>query len=119
MNDIQTGNTATTLSNLGNTSVSLLGTGQIGEVVVNYGNGRKTVHKDADPNSAEVAYLNPGTRCPCYGSKTGNWDPVPDPVDRSGTDCDVPDLLDFPLLSHVERGAVCLSAGFYAACVAV
>ena len=67
----QAGNTPVTLSNLGNPSVSPLGTEQIGEVTVNYGNGRQTVRKDADPNSAEVAYLDPGTKYPCYGSKTG------------------------------------------------
>ena len=62
---------ATTLSTLGNPSVSPLGTEQIGEVTVNSGGGRKTVRKDADPNSAEVAYVNPGARYACYGSKTG------------------------------------------------
>ena len=62
---------ATTLSTLGNPSVSPLGTEQIGEVTVNSGSGRKTVRKDADPNSAEVAYVNPGARYACYGSKTG------------------------------------------------
>ena len=62
---------ATTLSTLGNPSVSPLGTEQIGEVTVNSGSGRKTVRKDADPNSAEVAYLNPGTTHPCYAMKTG------------------------------------------------
>ena len=65
------GDTPTTLSNLGNPSVSPLGTEQIGEVTVNAGGGRKTVRKDADPNSAEVAYVNPGARYACYGSKTG------------------------------------------------
>ena len=67
----QAENTHVTLSDLGNPSVSPLGTEQIGEIIVNYGNGRKTVRKNADPNSVEVAYLDPGTRCPCYGSKTG------------------------------------------------
>ena len=62
---------ATTLLTLGNPSVSPLGTEQIGEVTVNSGSGRKTVRKDADPNSAEVAYVNPGARYACYGSKTG------------------------------------------------
>ena len=65
------GDTAVTLSNLGNPSVSPLGTGQIGNVVVNDGNGRKTVRKNADPNSSEVAYLNSGTWYPCYAVKTG------------------------------------------------
>lgn len=71
MSGTGTENTAVTLSNLGNPSVSPLGTSQIGDVIVYYGNGRQTVRRDADPNSAEVAYLDPGSRYACYASKIG------------------------------------------------
>ena len=64
------GEGAVTLSSLGNPSVSPLGTGQIGTVTVKSG-GRQTVRREADPNSGEVAYLNSGSRYPCYGTKTG------------------------------------------------
>jgi len=61
-------------STLGNPSVSLLGTSQMGDVTIGYGTtgDRKIVRQDADPDSSQVAVVYPGSSYPCYGSKQGS-----------------------------------------------
>lgn len=57
---------------LGSPSVSPLGTSQVGVAEVAYGPyGRKTVYQNPDSGSREIAYLDTGTRCPCYEVRTG------------------------------------------------
>ena len=65
--------TVITTANLGNPEVSPLGTEQIGYVVVQYGTTgtRKTVRERPDPDSPEVAYVEPESRYACYAIRKG------------------------------------------------
>lgn len=55
-------------------SYSPMGTGQIGEIVVDYGRygDRKMVRQYASPDAAWVDVVYPGRVYPCYGWTTGS-----------------------------------------------